>query len=91
MTANNRMSDSEEEVDEATAIAYQLLEAEFEDCCRRLKLHESRWAAGDRASGPAPLSLAEEFEQLATRVRALGADEDDAEMCAHFAAEVLRR
>ena len=36
------MSDSEEEVDEATAFAYQLLEAEFEELCRRLKQHDAR-------------------------------------------------
>lgn len=30
--------------------------------------------------GPAPLSLADEFEALASKCRVLGADEDDAEM-----------
>lgn len=36
------MSDSEEEVDEATALEYQLLEAEFEELCRRLKHHDAK-------------------------------------------------
>jgi len=69
------------------------LAEDFQDLCRRLKLHDRDFCSrtlGLVYPGPAPLALAEEFEQLAGRVKDLGADDDDHATCINFAVGIRK-
>jgi hypothetical protein len=71
------------------------LQDQFQELCRRLKLHDKGFcdtmsSTGVKHPGPAPLTLAEEFEELGAQVLGLGADEDDCKLCLHFALQIRK-
>eukprot|EP00240_Pyramimonas_obovata_P001027 CAMPEP_0118943658 /NCGR_PEP_ID=MMETSP1169-20130426/38780_1 /TAXON_ID=36882 /ORGANISM="Pyramimonas obovata, Strain CCMP722" /LENGTH=487 /DNA_ID=CAMNT_0006888961 /DNA_START=228 /DNA_END=1688 /DNA_ORIENTATION=- len=85
---DNLVSDEE---DAELSEEYLKLQDQFAELCRRLKLHDSEFCTSTNTQYvPAPLSLAEDFEELAAKVLAMGADPDDCQMCLHFAVQIRK-